>query len=59
MKDNEKYFRYLTKLRDIGSINMMQSPLFLSAEFKLTLKEAQDIFILWTESLDKGEKNEI
>ena len=59
MKDNEKYFRYLAKLRDIGSINMMQSPLFLCAEFKLTLQEAQDIFILWTESLDKGEKNEI
>jgi hypothetical protein len=60
MNNNYKqYYDYLDKLRDIGSLNMMQSPLILSNEFNISLKDAQIIFIEWTKTFNEGENNEI
>ena len=34
---NEKYFEYLTELRDGGTMNMMWAPTMLQADFDLSV----------------------
>ena len=53
MKD-EDYFEYLTELRDSGSINMMEAPLWLQDEYEMSKAEARRIFIAWTESFKQS-----
>ena len=47
----EKYFTYLTNLRDGGTMNMMWAPTMLQADFDLSVKESREVFSKWCESL--------
>ena len=47
----DKYFEFLTELRDGGTMNMMGAPRELQYEFGLDKTEARKIFQLWTEQL--------
>lgn len=50
-KKMDKYFEFLTELRDGGTMNMMGAPRELQYEFGLDKTEARKIFKLWTEQL--------
>lgn len=47
----QKYFEYLTELRDGGTINMMGAPRELQYKFGLDKAEAREIFSKWCDSL--------
>ena len=52
--DMQEYFKFLTDLRDGGTINMMGAPRELRFEFGLDKEESYEVFSQWCESL-KGE----
>ena len=52
---NEKYFEYLTELRDGGTMNMMWAPTMLQADFDLSVKESPEVFSKWCKSLERWE----
>lgn len=56
-KNNQEYYDYLLDLRNAGVFNMMESPKLLSLEFKLSKKQARDIFVSWTETITKEKNN--
>ena len=47
----DKYFEFLTELRDGGTMNMMGAPRELQHEFGLDKTEAREVFSKWRESL--------
>ena len=47
----QEYFKFLTDLRDGGTINMMGAPRELEYEFGLGRAEAREVFSKWCESL--------
>ena len=53
VKNFERYFAYLIKLRDSGATNMYGATPYLQKEFGLTYKEAAYILIKWMESFKK------
>jgi len=49
--DNDtKYFEYLEKLREGGTINMFGAPPYLQREFGLDKDEALAVWTRWTET---------
>ena len=52
---NEKYFEYLTELRDGGTMNMMWAPTMLQADFDFSVKESREVFSKWCKSLEGWE----
>lgn len=47
----QKYFEFLTNLRDGGTMNMMGAPRELQLNFGLNKADARDVFQKWCESL--------
>ena len=47
----QKYFEYLTELRDGGTMNMMGAPRELQHKFGLDKAEAREVFSKWCDSL--------
>jgi hypothetical protein len=46
-EDLDRYFRYLDELRDSEETNMMASPTYLRAVFRLSKSEAFRVVELW------------
>jgi len=49
-----EYFKYLTELRDSGTMNMMGAPRELQHRFGLDKAEAREVFSKWCVSLKSG-----
>ena len=55
-RDDQEYFDFLIDLRDSGAINMFGAAPYLSDEFDLDKREAQQVLLAWMESFDKEEQ---
>ena len=47
MTDKERYFQFLSNLRETGITNMYGAGPYLESEFELTRNEARDIVLQW------------
>lgn len=47
MTDKEKYFQFLSNLRETGITNMYGAGPYLEREFELTRNEAREVVLQW------------
>lgn len=47
MTDKEKYFQFLSNLRETGITNMYGAGPYLESEFELTRNEAREVVLQW------------
>lgn len=50
---DQDFFDFLYLVRESGHINMFAAPSVMVDEFDISLKEAREIFIRWTQEFKK------